>query len=80
MRIPRWTTIVRALAAGPALACVGYFSAVLTEVGRGSGLAPFTPEFHHEYEGMWVVLGVIGLVLGLVKIAAEVRSDKGETE
>ena len=69
----RWPAVVRALATGPALALAGYLGAVLT--AGGSGPAPFTPEFHERYGGLWLVPGAIGFVLGLVKLIALFRAD-----
>lgn len=70
---PRWAAVVRALAAGPALACAGYLGAVLTTGSPGP--APFTPEFHDKYDGLWLIPGTIGFVLGLVKLIMQLRAD-----
>jgi hypothetical protein len=66
--------IIKSLSLGPALAGVGYLSAMLIQATRGAFPAPFTPEFHQQYEGMWVVLGAVGFLLGVLRIVKIWRS------
>ncbi len=66
----RTLDVVRALAAGPALACVGYLIAIMEAARSGSRLEPFTREFVERYSGFWIVLGTIGFVLGIIKLVS----------
>lgn len=73
-RAKRTVQILKAFALGPALAGVGYLSAVLIQMSRGPYPTPFSHEFHAKYSGLWTVLGAIGFVLGLASLVARWRS------
>ncbi len=64
MNAQRWR-VIRCLALGPAMATVGYLAAVILQATRGPVPALFTPEFHDQYRGLWLVNGGIGLAIGV---------------
>ena len=71
-----WRGAARALLLGLGLAVAGFFGAVLDEAFRGTGLAPFSPEFSRQYDGLWIVPGVIGFLIGLTSMFAKLRANK----
>ena len=67
--------VLKALATGPAFALAGCIAAVVTEANSPHA-SPFSPEFHNEYAGLWLVPGVIGFVIVLVRLASLLRGER----